>query len=138
MTDQLLHMLTASIETSPLIRFMGLEIQSVDLNLGRVIVLMPKRGELMRTEGDDMFHGGPIAALIDTTGDLAIALHAGGIVPTINFSVDFLRPARGAFLKAVATSRKNGRTVGIADVDVFDSGGKLCAIGRGCYSAIKG
>ncbi len=60
------------------------------------------------------------------------------MVPTINFRVDYLRPARGTELKAVAKVRKAGRTVGLADVDVYDAAGRLCAVGRGCYSGVKG
>lgn len=132
-------LLEDAIAASPFISFSGLKIVSVDTQAGEVVVTMPSRPEFMRAgDGDDMFHGGPIASLIDTAGDFAIAIGVGGIVPTINFRVDYLRPARGAELKAVAKVRKAGRTVGLADVDVYDVSGKLCAVGRGCYSGVKG
>lgn len=133
------QMLNEAIAASPFISFSGLKIVSVDPEAGEVVVTMPSRPEFMRAgDGDDMFHGGPIASLIDTAGDFVIAIGAGGVVPTINFRVDYLRPARGAELRAVAKLRKAGRTVGLADVDVYDTDGRLCAVGRGCYSGIKG
>ena len=133
------QLLDEAIAASPFISFSGLRVVSVDPEAGEVVVTMPARAEFMRAgNGDDMFHGGPIAALIDTAGDFVIAIGAGGVVPTINFRVDYLRPARGPELRAVAKLRKAGRTVGLADVDVYDSAGKLCAVGRGCYSGVKG
>ncbi|MBS7546201.1 PaaI family thioesterase [Ancylobacter oerskovii] len=132
------QLLDEAIATSPFISFSGLKIVSVDAAAGEVVVTMPARPEFMRASGDDMFHGGPIAALIDTAGDFAIAIGVGGVVPTINFRVDYLRPARGGELRAVAKVRKAGRTVGLADVDVYDASGKLCAVGRGCYSGARG
>jgi uncharacterized protein (TIGR00369 family) len=77
-------------------------------------------------------------ALIDTAGDYALALHVGAGVPTINYRTDYLRPALGAALVATARVRRAGRTVGVVDVDVCDEGGKLVAVGRGCYSAQAG
>lgn len=132
-------MLEAAIAGSPYISFSGMRIEAVDPAAGTLTMSMPARPELMRGSGaEGMFHGGPIAALIDTAGDFVVAVAAGGVVPTINFRVDYLRPATGAALTAIATLRKAGRTVGVADVDIFDSSGKLCAVGRGTYSGIAG
>jgi uncharacterized protein (TIGR00369 family) len=61
-------------------------------------------------------------------------MKVGGGVPTINFRVDFLRPASNTALTATATTRRLGRTVAVVDVDVHDDNGKLCAVGRGTYS----
>lgn len=139
MTFVIQAVLEDAIEKSPFIKFLGLKIAALDIKKATVTVSMPVRAEFLRSEGPDtIVHGGPVAALIDTAGDFAIAIGVGGIVPTINFRVDYLRPATGNELTAVATSRRVGRTVSFADVDVFDSEGRLCAVGRGCYSSIKG
>jgi uncharacterized protein (TIGR00369 family) len=95
---------------------------------------MPLRPELERKAGTGQFHGGAIAALIDTAGDYALALALGGGVPTINFRTDFLRPAFNTALTATATVRRAGRTVGVVDVDVFDDQKRLLAVGRATYS----
>ena len=96
------------------------------------------RPEFERGAGSGQFHGGPIAALIDTVGDFAVALVVKGGVPTINFRVDYLRPSSGDFLVASASVRRVGRTIGVVDVDVFDDKERLTAVGRGCYGAQPG
>ena len=132
-------MLERLIQESPFIRFMGLEIVSIDLKMNSILMKMPLRPEFERGGPlKGQFHGGPIAALIDTVGDFAVALIVGGGVPTINFRVDYLRPSTGQFLLAKATVRRSGRTVGVTDVDVFDDQERLTAIGRGCYSTQTG
>ena len=123
---------------SPFIAFMGLELLSADAAEGRLTMRMPMRPEFERGAGSGQFHGGPIAALIDTVGDFAVALVVKGGVPTINFRVDYLRPSSGAFLVASASVRRVGRTIGVVDVDVFDDKERLSAVGRGCYGTQPG
>jgi uncharacterized protein (TIGR00369 family) len=122
------------LDASPFIAFMNLEVVSADAETETVVMKMPLRPEFERRAGTGQFHGGPIAALIDTAGDYAVVLKSGGGVPTINFRVDYLRPASNTSLTATATARRIGRTVAVVDIDVHDDDGKLCAIGRGTYS----
>ena len=89
-------------------------------------------------QGRGQFHGGAIAGLIDTAGDFALVILLGGGVPTINLRIDYLRPATGAALLAVASVRRAGRTIGVVDVDVTDPEGRLVAIGRGSYAMAVG
>lgn len=126
------------IESSPFIRFMGLELLEADGERGVVAMKMPMRAEFERGGIAGQFHGGPIAALIDTVGDFAVAVLLQGTVPTINFRVDYLRPSLGAFLIARATVRRQGRTVSVVDVDVHDDQQRLTAVGRACYSSQVG
>lgn len=125
-------------ESSPFIRFMGLELTQADPERGIIAMKMPMRPEFERGGLAGQFHGGPIAALIDTVGDFAVALLLKGTVPTINFRVDYLRPSVGAFLTASATVRRQGRTVSLVDVDIHDDQGRLTAVGRACYSSQVG
>jgi uncharacterized protein (TIGR00369 family) len=55
-------------------------------------------------------------------------------LPTINFRVDYLRPAVNTALTIMARVRRAGRSVGIVDVDVMDSAQNVVAIGRATYS----
>lgn len=130
--------LTHWIKASPFIDFMALELVSADAAQGRLTMKMPMRAEFERGAGSGQFHGGPIAALIDTVGDFAVAFVVKGGVPTINFRVDYLRPSSGAFLLASAAVRRVGRTIGVVDVDVYDDHDRLTAVGRGCYGAQPG
>lgn len=125
-------------DASPFIAFCQMTVESVDAEKGYVEMKMPLLDALARGGAQRMFHGGPVASLIDTAGDFAVAAVVGGGVPTINFRVDYLRPSTGQYLIARATARKVGRMIGVADVDVFDDQGRLTAIGRGSYGAQPG
>ena len=59
-------------------------------------------------------------------------------VPTVNFRTDYLRPAINTSLTAVATVRRVGRTVGVVDVDVYNDGEALVAVGRGTFGSQSG
>ncbi|HEY1797081.1 MAG TPA: PaaI family thioesterase [Stellaceae bacterium] len=130
--------LQALIDGSPFLRFLGLKLVSTDLATSTVVLEATLRPELERRGASAQWHGGPLAALIDSAGDYAVALTVGGAVPTINFRVDYLRPALTAKLTAAARVRRSGRTVAVVDIDVSDAEGRLCAIGRACYSAQPG
>lgn len=123
--------LQAMCDASPFILFAG--IQVVEIALPRVVMRMPFRAEFERGVGTGQWHGGPIASLIDTAGCMAVIAASGRAAGTIDFRTDYLRPASGSALQAVATVRRAGRTMGVADVDVLDLNGKLVATGRGCF-----
>jgi uncharacterized protein (TIGR00369 family) len=128
----------AIFDRSPFIGWLGLKVVSVDHELQEITIRMAMRSELERRPGTGQFHGGPIAAFIDIAGDFAIGMLVGGGVPTMNFRTDYLRPAIGEALTAVARVRRAGRTTAIVDVEVFDDGKKLVALGRGTYSSTTG
>ncbi len=128
----------AMLDASPYIRSCGMKVVRLDAEALEIAVELPMRPEFERRAGTGQWHGGPIAALIDTAGDYALALHAGGPVPTIDFRTDYLRPAVDTSLTAAARVRRAGRTVGVVDVDVTDDGGRLVAVGRGSYGTRTG
>ena len=125
-------------DASPFIAFMGLRVTAMDVEQGVISMRMPMRPEFERRRGSGQYHGGPIAALIDTVGDYALVMRLGGGVPTINFRTDYLRPAGGDHLSATASVRQAGRSVAVVDIDVHDGEGKLIAVGRGTYSTRVG
>jgi uncharacterized protein (TIGR00369 family) len=133
-----LDTLRSYLTLSPFLRFLGLTIESAEFERHEIVMRMPMRPELERGGGSGQFHGGPIAALIDTVGDFAVVAMVKGFVPTINLRVDYLRPATGAYLIGKATVRRAGRTVGVVDIDVYDDQERLCAVGRGCYGTTTG
>jgi uncharacterized protein (TIGR00369 family) len=128
----------AMLDESPFIRFFGMRVAAIDTAASTIVLEMTLRPELERASGTGQWHGGAIAGLIDTAGDFALVLGLGAAVPTINFRVDYLRPATMPTLKAIARVRRAGRTVGVVDVDVEDPEGRLVAVGRGCYGAKAG
>lgn len=120
---------------SPFVAFMGLTL--VDLAADGPSLAMDFRPEFARSSGSEpRWHGGVVAALIDTAGDFALIAITGKAPPTVNFRVDYLRPAVGSRLTATARIRKAGRQVGFVDVDVLDPDGRLVAIGRANYTVV--
>jgi uncharacterized protein (TIGR00369 family) len=97
---------------------------------------MPFRPEFQRGAESEQWHGGVIAAAIDTVGDYGLAMLLGRPLPTINFRVDYLRPAARTSLTIIARVRRNGRSVGVVDVDVLTDDAQLVAIGRAVYSTL--
>jgi uncharacterized protein (TIGR00369 family) len=129
----------AFLDSSPFNRFLGLTVESLDVETGEIAMRMAMRPELERGGPvPGQFHGGPVAALIDTVGDFAVAIMVGGGVPTVNFRVDYLRPSTGSALVGKARVRRVGRTVGVVDIDVFDDQNRITAVGRGCYGTRPG
>jgi len=124
------------LEQSPFIRFLGLTVIEADPARQVVTMTLPMRPEFERLAGSGQWHGGPIAAVIDTVGDYALVMSIGRPLPTINFRVDYLRPAVNTVLTATARVRRAGRSVGVVDVDVTDAEGRLIAVGRASYATL--
>ncbi len=78
----------------------------------QVVMRAAMRPEFERGRGTGQWHGGPIAAIIDTVGDFALVMLLGRPLPTVNFRVDYLRPAIDTALVVTATVRRSGRLVG--------------------------
>jgi uncharacterized protein (TIGR00369 family) len=128
----------AIFDRSPFIAWLGLKVVSLDHERQEITVKMAMRPELERRPGTQQFHGGPIAAFIDITGDFAVGMMVGGGVPTINLRTDYLRPGIGDALTGVARVRRTGKANAVVDIEVFDDGKKLVALGRGTYSSSAG
>lgn len=128
----------AMLDRSPFIAFLGLKVTRADPAAQEVTMHCPMRREFERGVGSGQWHGGPIAAIIDTVGDYALVMTLARGLPTVNFRVDYLRPAIGTALTSTARVRRSGRSVGVVDVDVVDDKGNLVAIGRATYSTAAG
>ncbi len=115
---------------------LGVSLAEMSEDEDTVVLRMIMRPGL--TRDGTIYHGGPVASLIDIAGDMAVAVRAGGGVPTISLRVDYLRPCTGPWLRATARLRRYGRTISVSDVDVHDDKGRLCAVGRGTYSSMVG
>jgi uncharacterized protein (TIGR00369 family) len=128
----------AIFDRSPFIGWLGLKAVALDHARQEITVRMDMRPELERRSGTRQFHGGPIAAFIDITGDFAVGMLVGGGVPTINLRTDYLRPGIGEALTAVARVRRMGKTAAVVDIEVLDDEKRLVALGRGTYSSAAG
>jgi uncharacterized protein (TIGR00369 family) len=132
--DELQKML----DNSPFISFLGLKVTEADPVKEQVTMTCDMRPEFERGKGTGQWHGGPIAAIIDTVGDYALIMALRRGLPTINFRVDYLRPAIKTRLITTATVRRAGKSVGVVDIDVFNEQKALVAVGRATYSTLTG
>ena len=126
------------LDGSPFIHFLGLKVIEADPAREQVTMSCVFRPEFERGPGSSMWHGGPIAAIIDTVGDYALIMTLRRPLPTVNFRVDYLRPAIKTNLVTTAKVRRAGKSVGVVDVDVFNDQKALVAVGRATYSTLTG
>ena len=119
---------------SAFIDSLRLTVLAADPEQQQVVMRAEMRPEFERGRGTGQWHGGPIAAIIDTVGDYALVMLLGRPLPTVNFRVDYLRPAIDTALLITATVRRSGKLVGIVDIDVANEKGQLVAIGRATYA----
>jgi len=130
--------LQAMLDHSPFISFLGLVVTEADPACEQVTMVARMRPEFERGAGTGQWHGGPIAAIIDTVGDYALVMALRRGLPTVNFRVDYLRPAIKTSLTTTARVRRAGKSVGVVDVDVYDDRKALVAIGRATYATAAG
>lgn len=119
---------------SAFIDSLRLTVLAADPEQQQVVMRAEMRPEFERGRGTGQWHGGPIAAIIDTVGDYALVMLLGRPLPTVNFRVDYLRPAIDTALLITATVRRSGKLVGLVDIDVANEKGQLVAIGRATYA----
>ena len=116
-----------------------MELESWDKAAGTARFRLPFAPEYRRSDKAPGHHGGVIATFVDVAGDFAVAIKCDtGGVPTINIRIDYLKPAVGDALVAVARVRRAGRTVTVVDIDVFNDKDQPVAIGRGTYASVAG
>jgi uncharacterized protein (TIGR00369 family) len=120
-------------DASPFIKALQMRLASIDIEAEQLTMTMPAQELVERMAGSGQIHGGPIAALIDTAGCFALIMRKLDAVPTINFRVDYLRPAVKTGLTARATVRRAGANFGVVDIEVESDGGELLAVGRGTF-----
>lgn len=133
-----LEQLHELLQSSPFQQLFDFSCTRLDREAGELEILMRYTPSVERAAGTRQYHGGAIASLIDIAGDYALWAVLGHGVPTINFRVDFLRPASATDLRALTRVRRAGRTVAVVDIDVLDDQSRLVAIGRGTYATREG
>ena len=129
-----IEQLQKMVDDSPFGLFSGYEVIDINLDEQQLVMKMPLRPEFERLPNSGQIHGGPIAALIDSAGCYALVMSSDSAIPTISFTTEYLRPAMNTSLTATALVRKNGRSIGVVDVNVVSDDDRLIAIGRGIYS----
>jgi uncharacterized protein (TIGR00369 family) len=110
------------------------------LEKGRCVIELAFSPAVSQQHG--FFHGGIVGAMADTAGGYAglSVMPAASDVVTLEYKMNFLRPAAGEVLVAVGTVLRAGRAVTVTRADVFiTSGGerRLCAAMQQSLMAAK-
>ena len=87
---------------------------------GKVSLSLEKKDELTQFNG--FFHGGVIAGLADHAAGAAATtvLPKGRIAVTIDMSINFMAPAKGNLLRAVANVEQSGSSIIVVSFRVND------------------
>ncbi|KAB8190144.1 hotdog fold thioesterase [Nonomuraea phyllanthi] len=106
---------------------MGIEF--VEAGPERVVGRMPVEGN---TQPYGLLHGGASAALAETLGSVAAAIHAGPdrIAVGIEINATHHRPATSGYVTGVATRLHGGRTLATYAIEITDEAGKLICTSR--------
>ena len=85
---------------------------------GRVVIELPFSERLSQQGGH--FHGAIAGAIGDTAGGYAALtmMPAGSEVLTVEYKINFVRPAAGQVLRADARVVRTGKTLSVAQVDL--------------------
>jgi uncharacterized protein (TIGR00369 family) len=100
-----------------------------EFTVDRVSATMPVEGN---TQVVGLLHGGATAALAETLGSFAAAIHAAGrALPVgVDLNITHHRGAREGLVLGVATPLHLGRTTTTHAVDVTDASGRRIATAR--------
>ena len=123
----------AQFDASPYAQLLGMKV--VELAEGRVVIEMPLREEYLNWAG--ITHGGAIMSLADhafgcalNTGDLAYV--------AVQFNTSFVAAPRvGEVLQAEGRVLHAGRKIGMVQITVKDSSGRLIATASGTSVAVE-
>jgi uncharacterized protein (TIGR00369 family) len=84
-------------------------------------------------ERTGVVHGGVTYSLADTVGGAAVYSVVGASTPTVDMRIDYLAPATGEELHAVAETLRVGSALATVDVTVTDGSDTAVAECRGVY-----
>lgn len=96
-----------------------LGMQAGDLGPGWFEILLPLKP--FHLQHDDIVHGGVLATLADTSVALAAYTLAadGQRIVTIEFKINYVRPAQGELLVCRGTVLRPGRTITVSEAEIF-------------------
>ncbi|MGW2383280.1 PaaI family thioesterase [Streptomyces sp. NPDC001658] len=107
---------------------------------GEATLELDIREELLQQHGT--LHGGVLGYAADNALSFAAGSVAGPGLLAAGLTIDFLRPARGAVLRARARVVRAGRTRVVCRCDLStvdgDGGETLCAVAQGSLAVVEG
>jgi uncharacterized protein (TIGR00369 family) len=106
----------ASYDSQGLMRTLGARL--VEVAAGRTVIELDFSPGVAQQHG--LFHGGVIGAIADNAGGYAAMslMPAGSEVVTVEYKLNFLRPARGAMLRAIGEVVRSGKSLSVVRCEV--------------------
>jgi uncharacterized protein (TIGR00369 family) len=111
--------------------------QLVEFGDGRAVLEVPVKADLLQQFG--FVHGGVVAYAADNALTIAGGTVLGAQIVTRGFSIEYLRPARGELLRAVATVVDESRRQALCRCDIYAVEGgveRRCAAAQGAVARI--
>jgi uncharacterized protein (TIGR00369 family) len=100
-----------------------------------VIVSLPLEDKHLNQLG--LAHGGAIATLVDNSMGLACLVAANRPLVSVEFTLNFVRPAKRGTLTARSHVYRLGEHLAFAECDVTDEGNILVAKAFGTYMLVE-
>ena len=129
--------IAAKLANNPVMRFVGIVL--VEVKVGHATLALPCREELHNSMG--LIQGGILGVLADVAGGVSLYSvlpdPAKVVIPTIEFKLNFLRPARQGKITAQGRVIHNGRQIAVCQVDLSAGAEILLATGLFTYMIKK-
>jgi acyl-CoA thioesterase len=125
--------IAAKLKNNPVVDFVGVEL--VKVTAGQATLRLPYREELHNSMG--VVQGGILGVLADVTGGVSLYSvltdPAKVLIPTVEFKLNFLRPASGEDVFGHGKVAHRGRQIAVCQVDIATGAGVLLAKGLFTY-----
>jgi uncharacterized protein (TIGR00369 family) len=125
--------ITAKLANNPIVKFMSIGLGEV--TSGEATLILKHREELRNSMG--LLQGGILGVLGDVAGGVSLYSVLTDplkvVIPTVEFKLNFLRPARGGDLVARGRVVHSGRQIAVCQVEISSEDGVLLATGVFTY-----
>lgn len=107
---------------------LGMQVLDLDQDEGTIRISYEAKAEFCNPMGN--VQGGFVAAMLDDAAALAVIVKSRAriSIPTLEFKVSFLAPARMGALFAEGRCLRLGRTIAFMESTLLDAGGKKLAV----------
>jgi uncharacterized protein (TIGR00369 family) len=125
--------IAAKLANNPVVKFMSIGLKEV--TTGEATLIMKYREELRNSMG--LLQGGILGVVADVAGGVSLYSILTDplqvVIPTVEFKLNFLRPAKGGDLIARGRVVHSGRQIAVCQVEIFSEDGVLLATGVFTY-----
>jgi uncharacterized protein (TIGR00369 family) len=125
--------IAAKLSNNPVVNFLSIGLREV--RRGEATLILKDREELRNSMG--LIQGGILGVLADVAGGVSLYSVLSDplqvVIPTVEFKVNFLRPAKGGDLVARGRVVHSGRRIAVCQVEISSEEGVVLAIGVFTY-----